>query len=227
MQRRRRRLGALFIFLALIAGSGWLLGWSPFLTVKQIEVVGLAPDSPLKSESIIALSGIRIGEPMARVNGPSLRRQLDQLPRIGGVWLIRKWPHRLVVRIRERVPVVAIVKGTEFQLVDSKSNEYAMVATVPSGVPTMTVMGDYKLAVKTGMSVITQLPAGIMNRITEISSSGADGLQFTMAGGVKIIWGSSEDLALKTRVLSTLLTGSGANHVKIFDVSAPYAPTTK
>lgn len=225
MQKRRRTISVTLLVLVLVGASGWLLGWSSFLDVKQIEVVGVAPDSPLKNEAIIAFSGVRIGESMARLSGASVKRELEQLPRIGSVSLIRKWPHRVVLVIKERVPVAAIVKGNRFQLIDSASHEYASVSSVPAGVPTLTITGDYQTGLKTAMSVITYLSFTIRSQVAQIESSGADGLQLTLRGGAQVIWGSSEDLELKSRVLATLLSGTGANRVKTFDVSAPYAPT--
>lgn len=226
-KNRRRSIGVTLLLVLLIGASGWLLGWSSFLNVKQIEVVGVAADSPLKSEVIIELSGVRIGEPMARLNGTSVKRELSQLSRVGSVSLIRKWPHRVVLVIKERVPVAAIVKGNQYQLVDKRSKEYALVSSVPVGVPTMKIDGDYPTGLKAAMSVITYLPLTIRSQVTQVESSGADSVRLTLQSGAKILWGSSEDLGLKSRVLVTLLAGVGANQVKTFDVSAPYAPTTK
>ena len=215
----------LTVFLTAVAG--WLLGWSSILTVKQIEVVGVSANSPIKSESIIALSGIRINEPMARLSGASVERELAQIPRIKSISLLRHWPHTVVLVIQERVPTAAIVKGNEFQLIDSESNQYATVAVLPTAVPTVLITGDYKTGLKSAMSVITELPVLIRSQLTHVESSGTDGVQLTLRKGARIIWGSSEDFGLKSRVLATLLTGAGANKVKIFDVSAPFAPTTK
>ena len=77
------------------------------------------------------------------------------------------------------------------------------------------------------MSVITELPVIIMSQLTHVESSESDGVQLTLRKGARIIWGSSEDFGLKSRVLATLLTGAGASKVQTFDVSAPFAPTTK
>jgi len=223
--RRRRNLVVVLVLILTVGVSGWVLGWSSLLTIKQIQVLGIAADSPLKSDVVIARSGIRIGESMARLNQRSVKRELNQLPRVGMVSLVRKWPHTVVLVIRERVPMLAVVSGNEFQLVDSKSVEYAVVPTAPVGVPTLVISGDRKIGLKTAMSVITLLPFSIRSRVTQLESSGSDGLQMTLRGGTQIIWGSSQDLALKSRVLLTILSGDGASRFKTFDVSAPYAPT--
>jgi cell division protein FtsQ len=220
-------LGMVLLAVLLTGVAGWLLGWSSVLTVKQIEVVGVLSDSPIKSQSIIALSGIRINEPMARLSGASVKRELAQIPRIKSVSLLRHWPHRVVLVIKERIPTAAIVKGNEFQLIDSESKQYATVSVLPSAVPTVLITGDYKTGLRSAMSVITELPVIIRSQLTHVESSGSDGVQLTLRKGARIIWGSSEDFRLKSRVLATLLTGAGASKVKTFDVSAPFAPTTK
>lgn len=219
--------GVVLLVVLLIGAVGWLLGWSSFLTVKQIEVVGVAADSPIKSDAIISLSGVRIGEPMARLSGASVKRELAQIPRIKSVSLIRHWPHRIVLLIKERVPVAAIVKGNQFLLIDSESKAYATVSVLPVEVPTIMVTGDFQTGINTAMSVITHLPFNIRSQLTHVDSSGKDGVQLILRSGTRIIWGSNEDLALKSRVLTTLLAGAGASKVKTFDVSAPFAPTTE
>ena len=226
-RKRSRMFGVVLLAVFLTGIAGWLLGWSSVLTVKQIEVVGVPSGSPIKSASIIALSGIRINEPMARLSGASVKRELAQIPRIKSVSLLRHWPHKVVLVIKERIPTAAIVKGNEFQLIDSESNQYATVSVLPSAVPTVLITGDYKTGLKSAMSVITELPVIIRSQLTHVESSGTDGVQLTLRKGARIIWGSSEDFRLKSRVLATLLTGAGANKVKTFDVSAPFAPTTK
>jgi cell division protein FtsQ len=220
-------VGATLLALLIIGASGWLLGWSSFLTVKQIVVIGLSADSPLKGQEVISFSGVKIGEPMARVSGASIKRELAQMPRIRSVSLIRKWPHKVVLMIKERVPVAGVVKGNQFALIDSQSNLYGTVSVLPVGLPIIAIAGDFQTGLKTAMSVITYLPENIRSQVTRLDSSGIDGLQLTLRRGAQVIWGSSEDLALKSRVLSTLLSGAGAGKVKVFDVSAPYAPTTK
>jgi cell division protein FtsQ len=218
---------SLLIATMVIGASGWILGWSPLLKVKQIDVIGLSVDSPLKTQEVISLSGIWIGEPMARVSGASIRRALAQVPRIGSVALVRKWPHRVVLLIKERVPVAGVVKGNQFSLIDGESKVYGTVSVLPLGLLTIAITGDFRTGLKTAMSVINNLPEGIKRQVIRLDSSGADGLQLTLRRGARVILGSSEDLAVKSRVLSTLLSGAGAGKIKVFDVSAPYAPTTK
>jgi cell division protein FtsQ len=224
---RRLIFGMTLLLLLILGGSGWLLGWSSILTVKQIAVIGLAPDSPLKSKEIILLSGVKIGEPMARVSGASIKRELASVLRIGSVALKRKWPHKVVLVIKERVPVAGVVRGSQFSLIDSQSNMYATVAALPTGLPIIAISGDFQTGLKTAMSVIAYLPENIKSQVARLDSSGTDGLQLTLRTSAQVIWGSSEDLVLKSRVLSTLLAGAGASKLKVFDVSAPYAPTTK
>ena len=225
MQKRRRRIGVAFLIFLLVGASGWILGWSSLLDVRQIKVVGIAASSPLKSDVVITNSGIRIGEPIARLSGASVKRELGQVPRIASVSLIRKWPHTVVLVIKERVPVAAISKGTQFQLIDGEGHEYASVSSMPIGVPMMMITGDYELGLKTAMSVITSLPPAISGELAQIESSGADGVKLTLRGGVQIVWGDSQDPELKSRVLTMLLAGAGASRFKTFNVSAPYAPT--
>lgn len=228
IKKKRWRMYSVALLTGVIIGAaGWLLGWSSFLNVRQIEVVGIPAGSPIKSDAIISLSGVRIGEPMARLSGASVKRELSQISRIKTVSLIRHWPHKVVLLVRERVPTAAIVKGNQFQLIDSESKAYAIVSALPAEVPTITIAGDYQTGLDTAMAVIINLPFNIRSQLTHVDSSGKDGVQLTLRGGARIIWGSNEDLELKGRVLTVLLAGTGSGRVKTFDVSAPLAPTTR
>jgi len=217
---------ALSVVALVVGASGWALGWSSLLTVKQISVVGLAVDSPLHSDQVIQLSGIKIGEPMARISGSRVKRALAAIPRVGSVSLVRKWPHKILLLIKERAPIAVISIGNQFSLIDSESKMYATVAVMPPDLPVISVTGNFRIGLKTAMSVLVYLPDDIKRRVVRLDSSGTDGLELSLRGGAKVIWGSSEDLAVKSKVLLTLLGGAGAGHVNVFDVSAPYAPTT-
>jgi len=212
--------------LIVIGSAGWLLGWSSVLDVKQIEVVGLAPGSLLNREIVISHSGIRIGQPMARLSGARVQRGLADLPRVKNVTVIRRWPHRVELVVAEREPRAAIIDGTQYQLADNAGNVYAKVTTPPSGIPLVSIGGDYQAGLKASIAVLASLPTEIQSQVVQLDVSSGDGVQFKLVRGALVIWGSSEDSALKSRVLATLLSGPGSKKIKRFDVSAPLAPTT-
>lgn len=226
VHRRRRNLASALVALIIIGSAGWLLGWSSILDVRQIEVAGLAPGSLLNRETVISHSGIRLGQPMARLNRVRVQRGLADLPRVKKVALIRHWPHRVELVITEREPSAVIIDGARYQLADSAGKVYAIVATPPSGIPLVSISGNYQVGLTASIAVLTSLPTEIQSQVVQLDVAGGDDVRLQLNRGVLVIWGSSEDSALKSRVLTTLLGGSGAKKIKRIDVSAPLAPTT-
>ena len=60
-----------------------------------------------------------------------------------------------------------------------------------------------------------------------VSAATEDSVQFTLADGPMVEWGSAEDSKLKAQVLGVLLGSKHARKADVIDVSAPTLPITK
>ena len=71
------------------------------------------------------------------------------------------------------------------------------------------------------------LPADLHAQVAEVSAPTRDAVRMTLRDGVVVEWGSSEDAALKVRVLQTLRAVPENAGVTLYDVSAPTMPVTR
>ena len=68
MNRKKTYIAIAVTLISLLA---YLLGWSGLMTIDEIKVSGISKSqkvSTLTAKEVIKLSGIKIGQPIARVN---------------------------------------------------------------------------------------------------------------------------------------------------------------
>lgn len=217
----------LLLLIPTIALGGWLLGWSPYLRVQQIEVTGLAASSPVTEEQVLSLAGVREGMPLARVSEPAVRRALVRIPRIRDVNVVRGWPHRLELRVQERTPwAVARVSGVTF-LVDREGAFFSGRSS--AALPTLLLPSRDTDRVLALAAIADALPVTLRRSITQMSASSEVQLQVDiriLGRVVSVAWGDSSETPLKARVLRSLLARSESAQWSRIDLSAPRAPTT-
>jgi cell division protein FtsQ len=72
-------------------------------------------------------------------------------------------------------------------------------------------------------TVLSALPAEVHKRVRQVSAETADSITLQLDGGVRVVWGSADQSALKAQVIVPLLQQKGT----VYDVSAPSNPTVK
>lgn len=198
----------------LLAAAAWLLGWSPYLRATSVSVDGA---TTIPVQHIISTSGVTVGTPLARVNGARVERALTSIPRIASVNVVRGWPNRITLRIRERAPI-ALVGALG---VDRQGVRFPLAANETP--PAVRINNFTPERFRQWLDISERLPRSLQKQIIEVSLDGNDDIWFKTAD-LMVIWGSSEDSAVKVRVLNELLARP-STFTRI-DVSAPLAPTT-
>ena len=134
-QRPLRLLGYAAGTLAVVVLLGWVVGFSPVLAVRSVEVVGV-PASEVAA--IKAMAQVPVGEPLARVDADAVAARVAERATVADVSIERSWPSTLVIHASPRQPFL-VVKNPQGQLqvVDETGVAYAQVSTPPSGVPTV------------------------------------------------------------------------------------------
>lgn len=204
----------LLVGLLLLAAASWLLGWSPYLKATSVSVEGART---LSTQRIIDASGVKVGMPLARVNGARVERSLTSIPRVETVRVVRGWPDRITLRITEREPLAMVGalavdrEGVRFPLASSEKE------------PAITVTNFTPSRWKTWLGIYQELPKNIEREISTVSLDGRDDISFKTAS-LTVVWGSGEDTGLKVRVLKELL--ARPTTFSRIDLSAPLAPTT-
>ena len=227
MNRKKTYIVATIILVSLLA---YLLGWSGLMTVDQIKVSGVSKTqkvSTLTAKKVIKLSGIKIGQPIARVNASSVKRKLLAIPQVLDVNVNRQLPSSVLIELKMRkVEIAVTASGGGFLVGDASGVTFAKVKKVPRGVPIIKTSTSKFLLSQT-LQVFQTLPTKIQNRVISIDAKTRDSITFNLTRGVQIIWGGSEEQGLKIEVLNQLLADPNNKNVKNLDISSPLAPTVR
>lgn len=94
------------LFILLLAQT--LFFFSPFFEARLLVIEGCSQTSP---EEIRALTHFQAGHHMLALRLPAARQRILGLRWVKDVVLVRKWPHRVVVQVTERVPALRVTSG--------------------------------------------------------------------------------------------------------------------
>jgi cell division septal protein FtsQ len=215
--------------LILIFGAGsYLLGWSPLLSVRSVEIFG----APTK-ESQLAISrslDIATGDKLARVDPRSLSNRLRSFDWIESSQVSRNWiSGKVSISITTRTPIALYSEPGKPQVVlDASGNTFATPADIAEGLPKVSAKSvDGGLA---AIKVFTSLPESFNKNIDRMSAARSD--NFLIYGkfegqDLRIIWGDGKDTDLKVEVILALLQREENKDLRMIDVSAPHAPIVK
>ena len=222
-QRPLRLLGYAAAGLAVVVLLGWVVGFSPVLAVRSVEVVGV-PDGEVAA--IKAMARVPLGEPLARVDSAAVAARVAARATVADVSIERSWPSTLVIHASPRQPFL-VVKNPQGQLqvVDETGMAYAQVSTPPRGVPTVNAATTAALsrdALAAAVSVLKALPAATQKRVTNITVSSAN-LVTLRIGRTSVVWGGVDEPERKVAIMTALLRSRPA----LIDVSAPSTPVTR
>ncbi|WP_217184326.1 FtsQ-type POTRA domain-containing protein [Streptomyces sp. AC495_CC817] len=220
-QRSRRRrivwLSAIGAVVLLIGGSA-IAAYSPLFAVERITVVGATTLDPAAVEA--ALAG-QVGTPLALVDSSEVKAALLAFPLIETYALEAKPPHDLTVRIVERTPVGVIRSDAGYSLVDAAGVVLSTTTDQPAGQPLLDITGGTSSAAfESAGLVVRSLPADVRATITGVSASTADDVTLTLNTGLTVVWGSSDDSALKGATLARAIAANPA--AKTIDVTSPH-----
>lgn len=224
VRRRPWRLtGYVAGVVALVAVLVWVVGFSPLLAVRSVEVVGV-PQSEVAA--IRNLAQVPLGQPMARVDSAAVTSRVGQLATLADVSIERSWPSTLVIHASPRVPFL-VVKNPQGQLevVDAGGLAYARVNAVPRGVPVVFAASQAALsrdALMTAVTVVRVLPDSLQRRVSRVVVSSADLVTLTI-GATQVVWGGVDAPERKLTIMTALLKAAP----QVIDVSAPDTPVTR
>jgi cell division protein FtsQ len=212
-------VGGLLVVLAGVAV--WLFYFSSVLSVAGVEVDGVTTITP---DSVTRTAQVPTGQPLARVDLDRLADRVRTIPSVADVLVSRAWPDRIRIQVTERVPVVVVTDGSRFELVDATGKSYRSVPARPTGLPQAVVTGVRRdVTVRSLVTVSAALPTGLRAQVISISAASPDSITLNLRAGVRVVWGSADDSARKTEVLTVLMR----RDAKVYDVSAPDLPVTQ
>jgi cell division protein FtsQ len=218
-RRRRGRWIGLAAGVLVVAALVWLTVFSPLLDVRDVQVVGAAPD---QVEPIRDAAAVGPGTSLLWLDGDEVAERVRTLPRIAAVAVSRDWPGTLVVTVAEREPVLAAPAPGGVLLVDATGFGYRTLPERPAGVPALTLPPGVlpspdEAGTRAAADVAVALPAPLRAEVLEVRANGRFDVSFLLSGSREVRWGADTDNERKAAVLSALLTRPGT----VYDVSTP------
>lgn len=104
-----------FLLLVLVGTAVWWVGWSPFWRVDEVLVRGV-PDA---QATALASSFDLAGQNIFRLKMAEVEKVISQQPTIADYEIVRQLPHRLIIDLKERQPILVWRTISRSWLVDS------------------------------------------------------------------------------------------------------------
>lgn len=225
-RRGRRRRTTWIASLALVVALALVVTlavFSPLLALRRIEVVGT---DRVDSGAVVRAVDGQLGTPIALVDQARIGRELAAFSLIRSYQLQFVPPDTLEIRVTERSPVVAVQTATGYNTVDPSGVVIESSPNRPAGLPLARLQSGQRLgdARFVAMSeVLLALPDSVLATVDTASAPTVNSVTFTIGGTRTVVWGSTDDSALKARVL-TLLLGANGSKRGTYDVSSPRSP---
>lgn len=222
-RRNRRRLVVRvtvpLLILAMIAAGIYLVGFSSVLAVKTVRISG---ESYLTSSQIAQTAAVPVGAPMARTDIGAIQQRVAGIRQVESATVTRKWPNTVAITVRERKALYAVDQGSSELLVDRFGIGFRTAPSAGS-LPKAVVPAGNQQVLRSVGAVVEALPASLQHKVDRIEAASEDSITLQLTDGDTVFWGSSEQSALKAKVLVPLLKEKGSH----YDVSAPGSPAVR
>jgi cell division protein FtsQ len=218
----KRWLIPVVIIVPIALALGWLLWFSPWLAVTQVQVtVSSAPAvaGPLTPDEVRVAAQVETGTPLLRVDTGAIEQRIAALPSVESVAVSRSWPDAIVIDVVRRTPVALVSSGGGYDVVDASGAVIRTVTGIEGDLPVVRATGD---GVGAAVTVARELPEDIRRKVVGIEASTRNDVTLLLRNGSEVMWGSAQDGEFKARVLQTLFQVDA----KYYDVSAPGVPAT-
>jgi cell division protein FtsQ len=167
-----------------------------------------------------------VGVPLLRVNLKETKARLEALSAVEQASVKRDWPTGLAVNLIPRRAAAAVLDGDSYVLLDASATQVVRIDAPPPGLPIIQVplTKDNQRTVKAVLVVAASLPEWLASQVATIGAETPDTVSFTLTNGVVVIWGDSEQAAVKAAAIQLLLKQPT---VASIDVSAPESPVLR
>lgn len=200
--------GLVSAFLAVLAMTVWLFGFSTAFVVEEVEVTGAGKTL---REDVQEAAAVPMGEPMARVSTAGVEERVLEDLRVAEVDVGRRWPATVTIDVIPREPALAVSQpGQDLQLADAEGVVYRTVSSRPDDVPLVTVrqeQADPELlvgALDAHAALQDVLPRRAARQVSRLEVARTGDLQLRL-GNLGVVWGTPEHHQLKATVVRALL----------------------
>lgn len=221
-ERRRRWIlrGSLAGVALLTALGVWLAYFSPAFETREVVVEGTALLTP---EQVTAAAAVETGVPMARLDADAVAQRVADLPAVREATVERELPGTVRIVVEERTVAFQRKREGQWQWVDADGVVFRSVADPEPGVLQVTTSSDDARLLRDVATVARHLPEELRPETVRMTAEAVDRITVSLEGDRMIVWGSAEESALKSEVVSALMSVEA----EVYDVSAPRHPTTE
>lgn len=196
--------------------------FTPMLAIENVKVTGT---ERLNAASVSAALQELEGTPLTQVSDGKVAQLLAGFDLVETFAVQAEPPNGLVVKIRERQPIVIIPKAGNNILYDPAGVELGL-AGKQEQIPYLKIAGGVKdnPQFDTAIEILLAMPVQTYEQIFSIELSSK--LTATMRlreRDIRVIWGDDSQAGLKAEVLQSLLANKQKSGVTI-DVSSPNSP---
>ena len=213
MKKRRLVIALTLIVFALAA---YALGWSNLLTVSSVEI---------KGTGTYLSTTIKPGERLARIEPRAVAKEYEKLDWVQRAEVSRNWINgKITITITERLPI-AIFNN---RAIDKDGVSFAITNQSTKGLPRIQAPSiDSAITAAAFFSALPQEIASSV-QLVKVGNGEMYTLQMQATGHViEVVWGSSQDNALKSTVYKALIARAENSKILQIDLSAPHAPIVK
>lgn len=215
----RRRWIALLTVVTVVAVV-YLVCFTSLLGVRSVEIEGAAA---VPADQIRAAAAVPDRRPMLLVDTGEIAKRVQQLPGVASVDVSRSWPSTVEITVTERTPIGYFTGAGGLHLVDGTGLDYKTVQNKPAKLPELSLarVSPDDPVTRSVTAVLASLPQALKDQVTQVRAKTPGGVEFTLANGKIVRWGSADQPDRKMKVLAVLLTRDG----KVYDVASPDLPT--
>ena len=215
------------VLVIMVLGGGWLwVRGSSLVSVDRVTVTGLRGPSSGQIRSAL-LSAAR-NMTTLEVNMSALQVAVAPFPVVKGVEVSTQFPHGMRIRVLEQVAVGAV--SVDGRRIPVAANGTLLPSVSASGLPSIPVSvppGGTRLTSRSArgaVAVLAAAPGWLRARVTQVSSTAANGLVAELHNGPEIYFGDASQLRAKWTAAAAVLADPGSEGAVYIDVSVPERP---
>lgn len=227
-RRRWRRLSQMRWLLFVLAGlivagiAVWVIFFSSFLALKDVEVEGVAQ---ISADEVVNAARVPLERPLARVDLEAIRARVENLPAVRRAEVARCWPTAVCIRVEERQPAAVVERDDQLWALSADGMLYREIAERPGNVPVIKMAPNTSAdALAQAAAIVVALPGDVAVQVTTLDVRTVDEISLRLVTGATVVWGSAADSDVKAQVLGPLIAASP--EASTYNVSVPGRPTT-
>ena len=207
-KRRRRIFLRTFLLLFLLGIVLFVVAFlTPWFNIAQITVAG---NAQLKSEDIVAQSGIYAGNNIFRISTTQAREKIASMPYVKSVEVKRQLPNKILIEVQESHMAAYLPYAGGYAAIDEAGKGLSLMPEPPEGY--MQILGcelkEFKIGQKIKVDADEKFDiillyidefekAEILGKVNTLDVTNTVDVKFTFENRLAVFCGDSQDVTRK------------------------------